>query len=142
MVTLKEIAVFEAQCANCASHFSHPSLGDFAYGEVFLCTLDGNHYATVSAFTDFSQRVKALMGPGAENSLWSILASLADPISGQPLSSGIRCPHCASDNLAYWAGRRVGVSKVPEATFTHAAALSQEELARRVAAAKSESNET
>jgi hypothetical protein len=134
---MKEIAVFEAQCGNCARHFSHPSLGDCAYGEVLLCTLDGNHYATVSAFTDFSQRVEALMGSEAENSFWSVLASLADAISGQPLSSGIRCPHCASDNIAYWEGRRVGVSEVPEATFTQAAALTEDALARRVAGAKS-----
>ncbi len=135
---MKEIAVFEAQCANCTRDFSHPSLGDFAYGEVLLCTMDGRHHAFVSGLSDFAERVRALIPPTGIGSFWSILASLADPICGQPLSSAIRCPHCASANIAYWEGRRVGVIRVPEATFTHAAVLSDEELARRVAVAKSD----
>ena len=133
---MTEITLSEAQCANCTRHFAHPDMGDFAYGEALLCTMDGRYHATVSGFTPFSERVRALISSSGSYSLWSILASLADPISGQRLTFGLRCPHCASDNIVYWAGRRVGVSEVPEATFTGAAALSEEELARRVVAAK------
>jgi len=131
---MTEITLFEAQCAHCRCHFAHPDLGDFVYGEVLLCTRDGQHHARVSAFTPFSKRVEALMSPNDDRSLWSILASLADPVSGVPLTFGLRCPHCASGQMVYWGGKRAGVIDVPEATFTDAAALSDEELGRRVAA--------
>jgi hypothetical protein len=129
---MREIATFEAKCGNCGRCFSHPSLGDLVYGEVVLCSLNGSHYATASAFTEFCERVSALIRPEHKRSYWSIVASLADPISDQPLSSSLRCPHCASAQLEYWDGKKLGVMQVPEATFRSAMGLSPDELERKI----------
>ncbi|MCC6271775.1 MAG: hypothetical protein IT190_10895 [Microbacteriaceae bacterium] len=132
---MRAIATFEAKCGDCGHCFPHPSLGDLSYGEKLFCTLDGSSYAYASAFTAFGQRVSALKKPEAAGEYWAILASLADPISGRPLSHRIHCPQCSSGNLASWDGRKLGVVQVPDATFVSATNLSSEELSRRVTAA-------
>ncbi len=132
---MREIALLEGKCADCEHVFGHPSLGDFAYGEVVLSTVDGKHYATADAFGKFAQRVDALVKSDASRSLWPLLASLADPIGGQPLTHSICCPHCASDKLEYWGGRQVGTLAVPEASFAASSAFSADVLAAHIGVA-------
>lgn len=132
---MKEIATFAAECANCGKHFSHPLLGDFSYGEAILCTADGKHFATVSAFEPFAQRVAPLVNSGT---IWPVLASLADPIAGQPLKSSVRCPQCGSGKLKSWGSNKTGSTQVPAASFAVASALNDSELVRCVEAAQHE----
>lgn len=132
---MKEIATFAAECANCGQHFSHPYLGELSYGEAILCTADGKHFAMVSAFEPFAQRVAPLVKTGT---IWSVLASLADPIAGQPLKSSVQCPHCGSGKLKSWGGNKTGSTQVSPASFTVASALHGSELVRRVEAAQHE----
>jgi hypothetical protein len=130
---MREIPLLEAKCASCGRLFSHPSLGDFSYGEAVLCSVDGKHHATIDAFGDFAQRVKALLNSSVAGSLWPLLASLADPVAGQPWAHTIHCPHCTSNSLEYWSGQKIGISSVPAATFIASSSLSPESLARVVA---------
>jgi hypothetical protein len=51
---MTDIATFEAKCASCGHHCAHPSEGDFSYGHAIFCTLDGRHYASVSAIVDLA----------------------------------------------------------------------------------------
>ena len=128
---MKEITTVAAKCANCEQSFSHPSFGDFSYGEDVLSTVDGKHFATVNAFDEFPQRVAALAG---QSPIWPVLASLADPIAAQRLTASIRCPHCGSAHLEYWGGHKTGVAVVPAATFVSAATLSKDALVASIAA--------
>ena len=129
---MRQVSVLEAKCASCGCLFGHPSLGDLAYGEAVLCTADGKHYATVDAWSGFSQGVMHLVKQSGASLLWPVLASLADPIAGQPLTYSIRCPDCASDSLQYWGGQKAGTAQVPEATFISASTLSPIHLAERI----------
>ena len=129
---MREIPLLEAKCASCGQLFSHPSLGDFSYGEVVLCTTDGHHYATADAFGEFARRLTKLIDPSSSTTFWSILASLADPISGQILVHSIHCPSCKSSKLEYWDGHKTGVIDVPAATFAVASVLSSESLTQIV----------
>lgn len=128
---MKEIATVAATCADCSRMFSHPSFGDFSYGEAILSTPDGRHFATVDAFDVFPRRVADLTGQGP---FWMVLASLADPIAGQRLTAFIHCLHCGSRRLACWSGHKTGAMLVPAATFAAAAALSEDSLSAYVAA--------
>jgi len=128
---MKKISTFAAKCADCGQSFSHPSLGDFSYGEVILTTADGKQFATANAFDEFPQRVATLAGT---DPFWPVLASLADPIAGQGLKHSIHCPHCGSDRLKYWDGNKTGTMSVPAATFIAAASLSDESLTAHIAA--------
>ena len=127
---MREISLLEAKCASCGRIFSHPSLGDFSYREVVLCTVDGKHYATADAFGDFAKRVKALVNSSPVGSFWPVLASLADPLASQALTHSIHCPHCTSNSLEYWGGQKTGTASIPAATFVAASDLSPESLAR------------
>jgi hypothetical protein len=100
-----------------------------------LCTTDGKHYATVDAFNDFAVRVHALVKSADTSSLWSALAALADPVAGQQFTTSAHCPNCASNNLEYWGGQKLGIASVPEASFMAAANLNSDLLAQQVALA-------
>ncbi|MGR6118748.1 MAG: hypothetical protein ACU4EP_00005 [Candidatus Nitrosoglobus sp.] len=89
----------------------------------------------MSAFEPFSQRVTALVKSGT---IWSVLASLADPIAGQPLKSSVHCPQCGSGNMKSWGGNKTGSTQVPAASFTAASAFNDSELVRCVEAAQHE----
>ena len=128
---MREITTVAAKCASCGQSFSHPSLSELSYGEVILSTVDGRHFVTADAFSEFSQRVAALSDKG---SFWPTLASLADLVSGQPLTASIRCPHCGAGEIEYWGGDKTGAMLVPEATFDSSAALSRDSLVARIAA--------
>ena len=129
---MREIALLEAKCAECGNIFSHPSLGDFIYGEVVLCTADGKNYATADGFSDFAQRLKTVATSRSPGGFWPLIASFADPIVGQRLTASIHCPQCASNNLEYWDGQKTGTASIPAATFLSASQLSLEALASAV----------
>lgn len=114
---MKTLPTFEATCARCGATFSHPSLGDFSYGEALLCSANGKSYATVDGSTALARQVGAASTPSKPGELWRTLAALADKIDGQPMTASIRCPHCASETLASWGGRTTGTRDVPEASF-------------------------
>ena len=128
----RDATTFRANCGNCKQTFAHPSLGDFAYGEAILCSVDGKHYATASAFSEFPERVRALM-PSTSSDFWAVLASLADAIDGKGYSPHIHCPFCSSNNIEFWEGERIGVTSVPEALFVGASALPDHDLKLLVA---------
>ena len=128
---MREIPTFEAKCGDCGEIFSRPELGDFSYGEAILSTADGRTFATVSGFGDFQERVATLV---KGKSIWPALAALADPIDDQPLVSSSVCPSCLGSNLAYWAGKKVGLMQVEEAGFTQSEALPTDVLATKLAA--------
>lgn len=123
----RDITTFRANCRNCKQTFAHPSLGDFGYGEAILCSVDGKHYATVSAFSEFPQRVRDFMRSTSSN-FWAVLASLADSIDGKGYSPNIHCPFCSSNDIEFWEGERIGVTSVPEALFVGASALPEHDL--------------
>ncbi len=127
---LKTLPTFEAVCRLCGRTFSHPSLGDFAYGEAVLCSASGKHYATVDAFTAVAQRVGSTLASSGHGALWEALAALADRIDGEALTASIRCPHCSSDDLVSWGGPRTGTRDVPEAGFEACALMSDGDLRR------------
>lgn len=126
---MREIALLEAKCADCGNTFSHPSLGDFTYGEVVLCTADGKNYAIADGFSDFAQRLKSVATSRSSGDFWPLIASFADSIAGQRLTTSIHCPQCTSNSLEYWGGKRTGTTTVPAATFSSASQLSLEALA-------------
>jgi DNA-directed RNA polymerase subunit RPC12/RpoP len=128
----KDIATFEAKCAECGKAFEHPSLGDFAYGENIFYTNDGMHQVWVSAFSAFPQRVKKLIDGPQPMKFWDILASCADPVNGQKFVAKIICPHCNSDGLESWEGRRIGMTSIQEATFLRVLDLEDSTLALRI----------
>ncbi len=128
----RDVTTFRVNCSNCKHTFACPSLGDFAYGEAILCSLDGKHYATVSAFSEFPQRVRALM-PSTSSDFWAVVASLADSIDGKGYSSHIHCPFCSSNKIELWDGERVGGRSIPEALFVGASALPEHDLKLLVA---------
>jgi hypothetical protein len=132
---VREIATVEAKCGKCCQLFSHPSLGDFSYGQAVLFTTDGKHFATVDAFAEFPQRIAALARP---DDVWPVLASLADPIAGQYFSASIHCPHCATSCLEYWGGNKSGALLVPAATFVAASSLGDDLLAARISSMKNQ----
>ena len=132
---MSEIPTFAALCADCRESFGHPLLSDFSYGENIFYTVDGKHCASTDAFGPFAQRVHALFKSNncKSGTFWEVLASLADPIAGQPLTPSIRCPHCGSTNLASWGGGKVGSVQVPTASFALASELSDDEIIERIA---------
>jgi len=114
---MRTLPTLEATCGRCASTFSHPSLGDFAYGEFVLCSADGRSYAVVDGTTPLARRVGATLTGAGNGALWTALAEVADPIEGQALTASIRCPACSSADLESWGGRVTGTREVPAATF-------------------------
>jgi hypothetical protein len=112
--------------------FDHPSLGDFAYGQTVFCSADGKHQVWINAFSDFPQRVSALLGAREPEKFWHVLASLAD---GEKWTAKIICPHCLSDRLDYHDGQKQGVISLAEATFTQAANVDDSLLLNRINAA-------
>lgn len=132
----RQISTFEAKCASCGKTFEHPSLGP-VYGELMLCSTDGKHYAWASAFSELPQKLSALLPGASAKMFWRAVAHLADPISEQKLADQIHCSHCASSNIEFWEGERIGVMSVPEASFRDASALSAQELQLRVSASSS-----
>jgi len=133
---MSEVPTFAALCADCGKPFGHPLLGDFSYGEAIFHTADGKHCAGVDAFGPFAQRVYALFKSNNHKpgTFWEVLASLADPIAGQPLTTSIHCPNCGSKNLASWGGSEVGSLQVPAASFALASELTDKELVERFSA--------
>lgn len=123
-----KISLFRAKCKCCGKHFEHPSVGDFAYGEYVLYTTDGKHQVLASAFGEFAEKVGALFSSSVAGSFCAALAKLADPVQGTQLTPNIHCPHCASTELEYWEGERVGFTALPEATFLKASLLSDAEI--------------
>jgi hypothetical protein len=114
---MKTLPTFEAQCRHCSRTFSHPSLGDFSYGQAVLCSANGRSYATVDGSTALARHVASTLTSTGHGELWKALAELADQIDGEALTASIRCPHCSSDELVSWGGRRTGTRDVPEAGF-------------------------
>jgi len=132
----QDIANAQAKCSNCGQIFAPPDLGDFSYGESLFSTVDGKHFAWVSAFSDFPQRVKSCFDkspiPREAGAFWKVLAALADSVEGQSLSTGLHCGHCGSGNLAFWGGDRVGFASVPEVCFLDASVLDDRALSDKV----------
>ncbi|WP_348945345.1 hypothetical protein ABHF33_01710 [Chitinibacter sp. FCG-7] len=128
----KEISTYLAKCGNCKQIFAHPSLGDFAYGEIIFCSIDGQQYTHASAFSEFAQKISRLM-PDNSSDFWDVIASLVDSIEDRKYSPHIHCLFCSSDNIEFWEGERIGVMNVSEASFLAAAALPEHELKLLVA---------
>jgi Zn finger protein HypA/HybF involved in hydrogenase expression len=131
----KDVATFDAKCAGCGKPFEHPSFGDFSYGENILYAASGRNQAWASAFSEFPQRLKSLLDTSQSKKFWDILASLADPIEGQKLVAKITCPHCSSDRLEYWDGKRIGLTSIQEATFSQVFGLDDSALVLKIAEA-------
>lgn len=129
---MSKVLSLEAKCANCHQVFGYPSRGDFAYGEMVLCALDGKHHALATAFDGFAERVSGLLGPGNRH-FWWVLASLADPVASQTLNPALHCPHCGSSDVEYRGGKERGTVNVPPVSFEPTSTLIQEGLAQRVA---------
>ena len=127
---MTNILLLEAKCARCHRTFGYPTLSDFAYGEMVLCTLDGKHQALVNAFGEFAQQVSALLESGNNGQFWEVLASLADPLAGQSLTPTKRCPHCGSSDLQSWGGSEVGIANIPSASFESVSSLATASLAQ------------
>ncbi|HBS61484.1 MAG TPA: hypothetical protein DEB32_01860 [Stenotrophomonas sp.] len=125
---MRTLALLEGGCALCGHVFAHPALGDHAYGEALLCSADGHHVVVASAFDPVPQRVAALLPAGADARFWPVLAALADPIGGQPLVHGLRCPQCGGAQLRYHDGHRRGTQAVANAGFVAATALTDLDL--------------
>lgn len=130
-------ALLAAKCASCGTEFHHASFGDFAHGEAVLSTSDGRCFARASAGSDFAQRVAKLL-TGHDRTIWPFLAALADPIDGMPMTHRIVCPACRSTDLESWGGTRLGLTEIPDVTFTASERLSTTELAARLAAIQRE----
>jgi len=130
-------ALLAAKCASCRTEFHHASFGDLAYGEAVLSTSDGRRFARASAGSDFAQRVANLL-TGNDRTIWPFLAALADPIDGLAMTHRIVCPACRSTELESWGGTRLGLTEIPDVTFTASERLTPTELANRVAAIRHE----
>jgi DNA-directed RNA polymerase subunit RPC12/RpoP len=113
-----EVTTFEAQCAACGHRFDHPSFGDFGYGQLLFCAENGKSYAHFDATNPVAAIVKAALPDGISPEVYqAVLARVADPFLGQRLTTGIRCPSCASSNLAHWGGRKTGSVWVKPAMY-------------------------
>jgi Zn finger protein HypA/HybF involved in hydrogenase expression len=128
----REVVTFEAKCKQCATLFAHPSLGDFAYGEIILNTIDGKHHAWVNGFAEFPERVSGLLCENQKNKFWDILGMLSDEIEDQILMTAIICPHCSSQDIEYCEGARIGLVSIPEVSFVRALKLDNSELMARI----------
>lgn len=116
------LPTFEAGCAACGERFAYPSLGDFIYGQLLLCSEDGRHHARVDGFAAFPAQVATLLADTADSALWPVLAALAAPPDGSSWSVQPHCPHCGSAELAFQQGPRCGSVAVPMATFPRGSA--------------------
>lgn len=133
MPSTRQLVTFEARCAACDGLFALPGLGDFAYGELLLCSADGQQHALVDGFSAVPAQVVALLDDAAAKhlALWPVLAALADPPPGSAWSAQPHCPHCGSASLAFQHGERRGSVEVPMARFADDTVA---QLATRVAA--------
>lgn len=129
------MATFEGKCKSCGQLFELPSLGDFAYGENLLHTIDGKHHEWVNGFSEFPERVSGLLNENQKKMSWDILAALADKIEGKRLVTDLVCPHCSSQEIEYWEGSRIGMATTPEISFTRASQLDNSELQTQINAA-------
>ncbi|WP_071873531.1 hypothetical protein [Atopomonas hussainii] len=135
-----EVATFKAACAACGQEFLRPELSDFAYGDFILCTKSGSDFAHFSVIENPACKlVEPQLPKGVK--LTDVMASLADPVSEEPLVSYPVCPTCQSSKLAFWRGEQSGKREVLPATFTQflELSISEQQLAvqeavRRVAA--------
>jgi cytochrome c-type biogenesis protein CcmH/NrfF len=127
--------LFSAKCGHCSASFGYPSLGDFDYASLILSTEDGQRFAYVDASASFPSRLSLLLKSiGSHLQFWDALASLADQLDNRRWVIGIRCPQCGSANITSWDASRCGDVEVPEATFIHAAGLSDQEICDRLKA--------
>lgn len=90
---------FLVRCKDCGDSFSRPVHSDFAYGQAWFSTSDGRRHADVNGLAEFPCRVGRFV---TDDDFWDALASLADPIDGQPLVADRPCPNCGSTNLDSW----------------------------------------
>jgi hypothetical protein len=128
-------AFFAASCKACGQGFAAPSLGDFAYGSCLFATSDGKHWRRVSGMSGFPARVAKCIEsiPVPAETYLPVLAALADPVAGMPLSDRVSCPRCGSTDVALSDDIRLGMEPVREAMFSLAEASSDAELRERVA---------
>jgi hypothetical protein len=124
---MKSVTTFEAKCAKCKQIFSHPSLGDFVYGESLFYTADGKHQVYVSAFSEFPQRVRALI-PNESSLFWPALASLSDKFEGNSFIADLCCPFCSSTEIECWEGDPTGILNLSEVSFNISSLLSDAEI--------------
>lgn len=118
------ISTFKAKCASCGGEFSHPSLGDFAYGEFLFTGEEGTVYCHFKSLDHpvwgLVERILSSQVATADRgaTIQAACAALADPIKGQRFVNGHVCPICQSSSWESWEGERVGSTDVPEAAFT------------------------
>ncbi len=124
---------FEAKCSKCSYTFFAPSLGDLAYGEKILNTVDGQEYRKVSAFDSFPQRLSQLLPEKYEKNYWDFLASFADLVDGKRLIANLVCPSCHSEKMKYWQGCRFDEEpiEIASATFSSSNDLPDAEIIKR-----------
>jgi DNA-directed RNA polymerase subunit RPC12/RpoP len=128
-----EIVTLEAKCAACGHTFDHPSFGQQMYGHMLFCAENGKFYAHFDANGAVAALVTVMLPDVVAPQVYqAVLAHLADPIFGQKLTPGIRCPSCRSDKLAYWGGRDTGTIWVKPATHRALLALSRNELVETI----------
>jgi hypothetical protein len=125
------LATFEAKCGACGYTFFAPSLGNQAYGEAIFTTSDGRLHALADGFQEFPKRLADLLPASGPKQYWSTLASLADPLNGQGMVSGLVCPSCSASKMTFWEGQKGDAIEVPGATFHDASNLPDAALIER-----------
>jgi hypothetical protein len=98
-------------------------------GHPVLATRYGDIEAV--AATEADAAFESIRGPAETD--WPVLAALADPVAGMPLSDRVSCPRCGSTDVASSDDIRLGMEPVREAMFSLAEASSDAELRERVA---------
>lgn len=130
---MPRVATFEAKCQSCGNVFPSPQLSDFAYGEFLLTGTDGTVHAHLVAIDNEAWAVADPVVPNGDvDTLQEVVARLADPVDGQPLTMLHICPSCQSNDWAYWGRDRIGSADIPSATFNKFLALQPVQRKQRV----------
>ena len=136
------VATFTACCASCGGTFSHPDLGDFAYGLFVFTGERGTVFALLEAIGhpvfELVSRVLTDTNTSGEDGgslIPEVCANVADPVAAQRLRCHHVCPLCQSDSWKWWGGERTGAMDIADASYSEFQLLSEQEQRQRILAA-------
>jgi hypothetical protein len=124
--------LFKARCASCESELWRPHGGDHEYGTGIFFGVEGTVFAVVDfleTHRDVARLIDDLLVSESlvTRDMFSLCATLADPIEGQNLIGHPVCSHCGSVGFSSWGGESRNTVEVPYATFSGFLRLTPEE---------------
>jgi hypothetical protein len=128
------IITFQTTCADCSHTFPAPALSDFAYAQFLLHGSSGATHAFLDAANEPACDIVKSHLPSTHPSdrFIHVMASIADPIHGQPLTPHLTCPHCHSRRIHARDDNPIETIQLPIATFHDFIAMSPDQQQARI----------